>query len=90
MYYDAMQTAVERDALTRFGAALSDPTRVEILLLLSDGHASPAELARSCPTIWRACAAAASYWSNPKAAGSAMSLPIRESRTPSTIFSALS
>lgn len=45
MYYDAMQTAVERDALTRFGAALSDPTRVEILLLLSDGHAYPAELA---------------------------------------------
>ena len=32
MYYDAMQTAVERDALTRFGAALSDPTRVEIQL----------------------------------------------------------
>lgn len=40
-----MRTATQRDALTRFGFALSDPTRVEILLLLRDGPGYPAQLA---------------------------------------------
>ncbi len=34
-----------RDALTRFGNALSDPTRVEVLLLLCDGPGYPSDLA---------------------------------------------
>ena len=33
------------DALSRFGHALSDPTRTRALLVLSDGPAYPAELA---------------------------------------------
>ena len=40
-----MQTAIDSQALARFGSALSDPTRVRILLLLRDGPAYPAELA---------------------------------------------
>ncbi len=40
-----MQTALGRDALSRFGAALSDPTRAEILLMLRDGPGYPSELA---------------------------------------------
>lgn len=33
------------DALSRFGHALSDPTRTRVLLLLRDGAAYPADLA---------------------------------------------
>jgi ArsR family transcriptional regulator, cadmium/lead-responsive transcriptional repressor len=40
-----MQTVTHRDALARFGCALSDPTRVEILLLLRDGPGYPSDLA---------------------------------------------
>ena len=40
-----MQTVTHRDALARFGCALSDPTRVEILLLLRDGSGYPSDLA---------------------------------------------
>ncbi len=40
-----MQTALGGDALSRFGAGLSDPTRAEILLLLRDGSGYPSELA---------------------------------------------
>ncbi|HEX2284236.1 MAG TPA: metalloregulator ArsR/SmtB family transcription factor [Mycobacterium sp.] len=40
-----MQTATYRDALSRFGGALSDPTRTEILLLLRDGPSYPSDLA---------------------------------------------
>ena len=40
-----MQTAVHRDALARFGGALSDPTRAEILLLLRNGPGYPSDLA---------------------------------------------
>lgn len=40
-----MQTATRSDALTRFGSALSDSTRAEILLILRDGPGYPSELA---------------------------------------------
>jgi ArsR family transcriptional regulator, cadmium/lead-responsive transcriptional repressor len=40
-----MQTATHRDALSRFGYALSDPTRAEILLMLRDGPGYPSDLA---------------------------------------------
>ena len=40
-----MQTATYRDALSRFGYALSDPTRAEILLMLRDGPGYPSDLA---------------------------------------------
>ncbi|MBB3603186.1 DNA-binding transcriptional ArsR family regulator [Mycolicibacterium sp. BK556] len=40
-----MQTVVNRDALARFGWALSDPTRAEVLLLLRDGPGYPSDLA---------------------------------------------
>ncbi|AGB24449.1 putative transcriptional regulator [Mycobacterium sp. JS623] len=40
-----MQTVMHRDALARFGYALSDATRTEILLTLRDGPAYPSELA---------------------------------------------
>lgn len=40
-----MQTAVGIDALTRFGCALGDPTRTEILLILREGPSYPSELA---------------------------------------------
>lgn len=40
-----MQTVTDRDALVRFGCALSDRTRVDILLLLRDGAGYPSELA---------------------------------------------
>lgn len=42
-----MQTALGSDALSRFGYALSDPTRAEILLILRDGPSYPSELADS-------------------------------------------
>ena len=40
-----MQTLVERDALARFGYALSDATRASILLSLRDGGRYPSDLA---------------------------------------------
>jgi len=40
-----MQTAMQRDALARFGYALSDATRTEILLTLREGPGYPSELA---------------------------------------------
>jgi DNA-binding transcriptional ArsR family regulator len=38
---------MHRDALARFGHALSDATRTEILLTLRDGPAYPSELAEN-------------------------------------------
>jgi DNA-binding transcriptional ArsR family regulator len=40
-----MQTVTRSDALARFGCALSDPTRAEILLMLGDGPGYPSDLA---------------------------------------------
>ncbi|MGX1806142.1 ArsR/SmtB family transcription factor [Nocardia sp. NPDC055321] len=40
-----MDTLLHRDALARFGHALSDPTRTQILLSLRRGPGYPAELA---------------------------------------------
>lgn len=40
-----METLVRRDALVRFGYALSDPTRTQILLTLRDGARYPSDLA---------------------------------------------
>jgi DNA-binding transcriptional ArsR family regulator len=40
-----MQTVVHTDALARFGHALSDPTRTQILLNLRNASQYPAELA---------------------------------------------
>ena len=40
-----MQTVTFSDALSRFGYALSDATRAEILLTLRDGPGYPSELA---------------------------------------------
>ena len=40
-----MQTATQSDVLSRFGYALSDPTRAEILLLLREAPGYPSELA---------------------------------------------
>lgn len=40
-----MQTVLDSDALSRFGCALSDPTRAEILLILREGPGYPSELA---------------------------------------------
>jgi DNA-binding transcriptional ArsR family regulator len=40
-----VQTLVERDALARFGYALSDSTRALILLRLRDGGQYPSDLA---------------------------------------------
>lgn len=40
-----MRTATHRDALARFGCALSDPTRAEILLLLRESPTYPSDLA---------------------------------------------
>ncbi|MUM17586.1 winged helix-turn-helix transcriptional regulator [Mycobacterium sp. CBMA271] len=40
-----METAVHRDALMRFGSALSDPTRAGILLSLRSRPGYPSELA---------------------------------------------
>ena len=40
-----MQTMTQSDALSRFGNALSDPTRAGILLMLRDGPGYPSELA---------------------------------------------
>ena len=40
-----MQTVTSSDALARFGCALSDVTRAEILLMLRDGPGYPSDLA---------------------------------------------
>jgi len=40
-----VQTATQSDVLSRFGYALSDPTRAEILLLLREAPGYPSELA---------------------------------------------
>jgi DNA-binding transcriptional ArsR family regulator len=40
-----MQTATHCDALSRFGYAISDATRAEILLILRDGPGYPSDLA---------------------------------------------
>jgi DNA-binding transcriptional ArsR family regulator len=40
-----MQTVTTSEALSRFGCALSDPTRAEILLMLRDGPGYPSDLA---------------------------------------------
>jgi ArsR family transcriptional regulator, cadmium/lead-responsive transcriptional repressor len=40
-----MQTATHSDALSRFGCALSDPTRAEILLMLREAPGYPSNLA---------------------------------------------
>lgn len=40
-----MQTVTHSDALSRFGYALSDPTRAEILLMLRDAPGYPSDLA---------------------------------------------
>jgi DNA-binding transcriptional ArsR family regulator len=40
-----MHMAIDSDALSRFGCALSDPTRARILLLLREGPGYPSELA---------------------------------------------
>lgn len=45
MYFLPMHTLVERDALTRFGYALSDSTRTLILLKLTGGGQYPSDLA---------------------------------------------
>jgi DNA-binding transcriptional ArsR family regulator len=42
-----MQISSSTDALSRFGHALSDPTRARVLLELRDGPAYPADLADS-------------------------------------------
>jgi ArsR family transcriptional regulator, cadmium/lead-responsive transcriptional repressor len=40
-----MRTVTHSDVLSRFGYALSDPTRAEILLMLRDGPDYPSDLA---------------------------------------------
>ncbi|MGY2062066.1 ArsR/SmtB family transcription factor [Nocardia gipuzkoensis] len=40
-----METVLHRDALTRFGHALADPTRTQILLRLREGPSYPSDLA---------------------------------------------
>jgi DNA-binding transcriptional ArsR family regulator len=43
--FGPMQTVTYSDALSRFGCALSDATRTEILLMLRDGPGYPSDLA---------------------------------------------
>lgn len=45
MYRRLVQLSTSTDALARFGHALSDPTRTQVLLMLRGGPAYPAELA---------------------------------------------
>ena len=47
LYCSCMQISSPTDALSRFGHALSDPTRARVLLELRDGPAYPADLADS-------------------------------------------
>jgi DNA-binding transcriptional ArsR family regulator len=46
MYYLEMRTLTHTDALARFGYALSDPTRTQILLNLNEAPDYPSELAQ--------------------------------------------
>lgn len=45
MYYGPMETVVHSSVLSRFGYALSDPTRARILLALRDAPTYPSDLA---------------------------------------------
>jgi DNA-binding transcriptional ArsR family regulator len=45
MYSAQVQTLTQGEVLARFGAALSDPTRAQVLLALRGAPAYPAELA---------------------------------------------
>ncbi len=45
MYHLGVETTTHRDALARFGYALSDTTRTQILLSLRSGPGYPSELA---------------------------------------------
>ena len=45
MYSDGMKVAAHADVLSRFGHALSDPTRSRVLLALREAPAYPADLA---------------------------------------------
>jgi ArsR family transcriptional regulator, cadmium/lead-responsive transcriptional repressor len=47
MYYPKMDSAVQIDALSRFGYALSDSTRTKILLSLRKEPGYPSELAEA-------------------------------------------
>ena len=47
LYCHGVQTVTHSDALARFGYALSDATRTEILLMLRDGPGYPSELAET-------------------------------------------
>lgn len=42
-----LRIATDTDALTRFGRALADPIRCQLLMALHDGPAHPADLAES-------------------------------------------
>ena len=46
-----MQTVTHSDALSRFGCALSDTTRAEILLMLRDAPGYPSDLADKIPKV---------------------------------------
>jgi ArsR family transcriptional regulator, cadmium/lead-responsive transcriptional repressor len=45
MYYSDMETSVHSSVLSRFGYALSDPTRARILLALREAPTYPSDLA---------------------------------------------
>ncbi len=45
MYRHGVETVIHRDALARFGHALSDPTRTQILLSLRSAPGYPSDLA---------------------------------------------
>lgn len=45
MYHRLVEISSSTDALSRFGHALSDPTRTRVLLRLREGPAYPADLA---------------------------------------------
>jgi len=45
MYYRSVEALLHRDALARFGHALSDPTRTQILLSLRTAPSYPSDLA---------------------------------------------
>ncbi len=47
MYCLRVETVVHRDALARFGHALSDPTRTQILLSLRSAPGYPSDLAET-------------------------------------------
>lgn len=47
MYYCRVIVSTATDALSRFGHALSDPTRTRILLALREAPARPADLAET-------------------------------------------